>query len=741
MLFRRFLLRFCVLLCGLSVLYGCSQDEALDVVGGMSPPAAGTAPAPAAPEADDEADTPPVYTGDLKALKERGRLRILIPANIGGVFYLPRAGWPVEAQHEAAADFARTQGLQAELVPVEKFTDLIPALLEGRGDIIAANLTITESRRRKIGFSVPLTSVRQQVMVAANVAGIGRTEDLAGKRVMVQRGSSFWERLVSLREQYPTIELIERPADMSDEGELDAVVAGRVDASVRDSNIAAMYLSYRDDLRVAFEFPGTDDIAWGIRPDAKQLQAALSEFLHLELLSGGERQLHTDDLDGIKQRRVLRVLLRNNAASYFLYRGELHGFEYELAKAFADANRLRLEVIVPDTHAQLLDWLQEGRGDVAAGFLEPSDELTARGISFSRPYHFAPRYLIVHEEDELDCREGLEGRTVTVRRSSPYWQDLLNLQQAGGKFEIAAAPEDMETEELIELVAAGEIDATVADGHLLDIELARGLPVKSGFEMSGERAHAVAVRAENEKLLAALDRFIKEQYKGVVYNILYKKYFTNSRNIRNLAAGRIGGEEGGGLSPYDEAMRKYADKYGFDWRLIAAQMYQESRFDPKAKSFAGAQGLLQVMPRTARFMGFKEIKKPEDGIHAGVKYLDWVRNRFEPTLPFDERMWFTLAAYNAGHGHVEDARRLARQKGWDGDRWFDNAEKAMLLLSKEKYAAKARYGYVRGIEPVSYVRNIRQRYRAYVEIAGDKLSQSQADGTQTLPGEGLAAGG
>ena len=104
-------------------------------------------------------------------------------------------------------------------------------------------------------------------------------------------------------------------------------------------------------------------------------------------------------------------------------------------------------------------------------------------------------------------------------------------------------------------------------------------------------------------------------------------------------------------------------------------------------------------------------------------------------------MWFTLAAYNAGHGHVEDARRLARQKGWDGDRWFDNAEKAMLLLSKEKYAAKARYGYVRGIEPVSYVRNIRQRYRAYVEIAGDKLSQSQPDGTKTLPGQGLAAGG
>jgi membrane-bound lytic murein transglycosylase F len=151
-------------------------------------------------------------------------------------------------------------------------------------------------------------------------------------------------------------------------------------------------------------------------------------------------------------------------------------------------------------------------------------------------------------------------------------------------------------------------------------------------------------------------------------------------------------------------------------------MFQESRFDPKAKSFAGARGLLQVMPKTAKFMGFEQLDQPEQNIHAGVKYLDWVRNRFESSLPFDERMWFTLAAYNAGHGHVQDARRLARQKGWDGDRWFDNTENAMLLLSKKQYAGKARHGYVRGIEPVSYVRNIRQRYRAYVELLEERVS-------------------
>jgi membrane-bound lytic murein transglycosylase F len=308
-----------------------------------------------------------------------------------------------------------------------------------------------------------------------------------------------------------------------------------------------------------------------------------------------------------------------------------------------------------------------------------------------------------------------------VRRSSPYWKDLEALHAAGARFDLVAAAEDVETEELIGWVADGMIDATVADGHLLDIELARGVAVKSGFAISEEREHSVAVRADNPQLLAALDDFIKRQYRGVTYNLLHRKYFTNQRRIRDHAAGRADVPTGGDLSPYDAIIRRYAERYGFDWRLITAQMFQESRFDPEAKSFAGAEGLLQVMPRTAKSMGFEEVTEPERGIHAGVKYLDWVRDRFEPSLPFSERLWFTLAAYNAGHGHVQDARRLARQKGWDGDRWFDNTERAMLLLSKKKYARKARYGYVRGIEPVSYVRNIRQRYRAYVELTEQQV--------------------
>jgi membrane-bound lytic murein transglycosylase F len=145
-------------------------------------------------------------------------------------------------------------------------------------------------------------------------------------------------------------------------------------------------------------------------------------------------------------------------------------------------------------------------------------------------------------------------------------------------------------------------------------------------------------------------------------------------------------------------------------------MYQESRFNPSAKSWAGARGLMQVMPRTAKELGIENLKDPEQGIIAGVRYMAWLRERFEPELSVRDRMWFALAAYNAGAGHVRDARRLARRQGLEPNRWFDNVEKAMLLLSKNKYAKHAAHGYVRGSEPVNYVRQIRDRYQAYLKL-------------------------
>jgi len=145
-------------------------------------------------------------------------------------------------------------------------------------------------------------------------------------------------------------------------------------------------------------------------------------------------------------------------------------------------------------------------------------------------------------------------------------------------------------------------------------------------------------------------------------------------------------------------------------------MYQESRFDPLASNSTGAFGLMQMLPRTAQELGVENLKDPEQAIASGVQYLDWTRDRFSKDLPVQEQMFFSLASYNAGFGHVKDAQRLARQLGLRSDKWFNNVEKAMLLLQRRHYYKKARFGYVRGQEPVNYVRDIHQRYLSYIRI-------------------------
>ena len=193
------------------------------------------------------------------------------------------------------------------------------------------------------------------------------------------------------------------------------------------------------------------------------------------------------------------------------------------------------------------------------------------------------------------------------------------------------------------------------------------------------------------------------------------KYFSSEKRIQRYRQDRITASSG--LSPYDQLVKETANKYQFDWRLITAQMFQESRFDPKSRSAAGARGLMQVLPRTAKELGYSNLEKPKQAIAAGIEYLNWTRERFSDDLPMHERMYFALAAYNAGFGHVKDAQKLATKMGLRADKWFGHVEKAMLLLQQPKYYNKTRFGYCRGSEPVNYVREIQQRYLSYVDIS------------------------
>lgn len=658
------------------------------------------------------------FQGDFIDILRQGKLRILLTRDYSSADYLPRGRSPQAEQQRIVEEFALSHGLMPELVLVENFSKLIPALQAGQGDIVIDNLTINDSRLEKISFSVPVDHVFEQVLVPKNDNSIQRVRDLDGKSVMVDRGSTFWHALKWLKQKrYPDIEILETADGVQTEAVLDLLAAGKIDATIMDSNLVEIYQSYRDDFRVAVNFSGQRDIGWGVRKTAPQLVSEINRYLQLEHSAEDRDKRYTGDLDQIKQRRVLRVLLRNNAASYFLYRGELMGFEYELAREFADYHGLRLEVVVPPSHRDITTWLLEGRADMALSFIEPSQKQSRLGVAFSRPYHYAQQHVVVHRTDPAESLQDLEYRTIFVRHHSRYWERLAQLQEAGARFSLRATDDAVETEQLIQMVSRGKYKATLADEHLLDIELAKGLPVRSALVLEDKVPHAVAVRKRNSQLKQALDEFIKRVYRSEFYNVTYIKYFKSRRSMQRLARGRVIDALKGQISPYDKLVRKYSDRYGFDWRLVTAQMYQESRFDPQAKSHVGARGLMQLMPRTAKAMGVKNTSDPASSIRGGVKYLDWLRDRFDAKLPLSERLWFTLAAYNAGAGHVHDARRLARQIGLDPDRWFGHTEEAMLLLARKQYAKKARYGYVNGREPVNYVRDIRQRFEAYIDLS------------------------
>ena len=654
-----------------------------------------------------------IESGDLAEIRKRGKLRILYPRHTQ-TGRLPRRGSSIDFELDLARDFARQRGLEPVLVYVHSRDELIPSLLAGRGDLIAANLTVTAERKESVAFTVPVAVVREQLVARRDGRKVDGPADLAGRKVAVRRSSSFWDTIGALRTIHPEIEIQEMPETVDTEEIIHRVAVGELDLTVADSNLMEAALEYREDVRAAFNLTADRSIAMAVRPASRELLNALDRYLTEFQLTARNNELHLGDLPEIKERRTLRVLTRNAAATYFLWRGELMGFEYELARAFAEHLGLRLEMIVPPDGQDLLAWLREGRGDIVAAVLTPTEERRRTGVEFSRPYNFVYQVVVSRDyETHLRRADDLAGRTFHVRRSSSYWSALEKLRLDGVPLELEAAPEELETEEIIAKVATGEYDLTLADSNVLDIELTWRDDVRAAFAIGETVPQAWAVRESNPELKAAIDAFVRKEYRGLFYNVIYDKYFENSVKIRRHVTHRFA--RTGDLSPYDRTVRKYAAQYGFDWRLIVAQMYQESRFDPQARSFAGAEGLMQILPCTAEELGITDIYDPEAAIHAGIKYLNWVRDRFEPELSVQDRMWFTLAGYNAGAGHVRDARRLAARQGLSPNQWFGNVERAMLLLSRSQYAQAAQHGYCRCAEPVEYVREIRERYNAYVD--------------------------
>jgi len=236
-----------------------------------------------------------------------------------------------------------------------------------------------------------------------------------------------------------------------------------------------------------------------------------------------------------------------------------------------------------------------------------------------------------------------------------------------------------------------------------------------------------AVRANSPKLLAAVNDFLAQHYqiradstlvRSEFYNVLHKKYFSDRRLIRRREEDPFRLARTGRLSPYDELFRQAAQRYGFDWRLIASVAFQESRFDPQQRSWAGAVGLMQLRPRTAD-VSEDSLLIPAVNVELGVRHLRDLYDSFDYLEP-EERLDFALAAYNAGQGHLEDARILSIVQGRDPNQWEGSVRESLLLLRKPDFHRQVRYGYVRGTETVAYVHDILRRYDLFCQLMRER---------------------
>ncbi|MFD1215914.1 MULTISPECIES: transporter substrate-binding domain-containing protein [Microbulbifer] len=670
-----------------------------------------------------------IERGDLEAITTHGTLRLLAPRGFEDDS-LPRDGLPGDAWRALAEKFARNRGLEPQWVFVDSFADLIPALVDGRGDIIAINFSRTPERASLVAFTRPLEYV-QEVLVTSREKGQKESKKASEEQsvdaadvvqVALRPGSAFAGTINDLSDT--GVEYVPQYLEeaISHDDLLAAVAAGTYPATVIDSNLAEVLLPAYPELQARALLEDRRAIAWAVRTEAPELERALNEYFTEEHLVATQRQQRPKrDWAQIKDSRTLRVLTRNHPASYFMWRGELMGFDYDLLQRFAKDNGLRLSMVVPGPDVDLAEALNAGMGDVIAASLTVTEARKAQGLTFTRPYMQVTEQLIAAvpdpgvDIDTVPVAQRISGQKVAVNPFTSYYTSLETLAAAQEAPLDIVPVEGATTEYLIDAVAKGEYEYTVADSHLVAIERTYRDDFAVLGDLSGERDIAWAVRNDQPELLGELNGFLNQYYRGLFFNVTYNKYFKEEKRTLKKQQERLRTTDQ--LSPFDPIVRKHAVPADRDWRMVVSQMYQESRFNPKARSFAGALGLMQVMPRTAGQMGISQLYEPENGIRAGISYLEWLEERFPKTLSFDQKIYFTLAAYNAGHGHVRDARNLARQMGKDPDLWFGNVEEAMLKLSQPEYYKKARFGYVRGTEPVQYVRQIRERYFGYLSVA------------------------
>jgi len=424
----------------------------------------------------------------------------------------------------------------------------------------------------------------------------------------------------------------------------------------------------------------------------------------------------TGDLDGMEERRVIRVLTVYGLGRYFVDNGREKGLTYELFRMFeADINKrlnkkhIRIHVIfIPVARDELIPGLLAGRGDIAAAGLTITSERDEL-IDFTDPASRPLSEVLVTGQaaPAISSIDDLAGREMYVRASSSYRTSLDELnrrfrEEGKDEIKILDVSEFLEDEDILEMVNSGALEWAVVDDYKARrwADVFENLTVRDDIVFRSGGQIAFAIREDSPKLMATLNEFLKSHRQGTLKgNILINRYIKDFDWTQNV----MGAEDYKRFLEVINIFEKYGDQYGFDYLIVTAQGYQESQLKQSARSRAGAIGIMQLLPSTAADpnVGIPNISETEANIHAGVRYLNFIRNRYfnDPEMDDMNKTLFALAAYNAGPARIARLRNKAEQQGYDPNKWFDNVE---MIAAKEI-----------GRETVQYVSNILKYYVVY----------------------------
>jgi membrane-bound lytic murein transglycosylase MltF len=452
---------------------------------------------------------------------------------------------------------------------------------------------------------------------------------------------------------------------------------------------------------------------------------------HLTLDLKAANKPYTGDLDGMIARHVIRVLVVPSKTFYFMDKGVQRGATYELVRQFEDDLNKKLAqqkrkknvkvrvVFWPVGRSELAEALTSGRGDIAAAGITIT-EYGKKLVDFSAPIYTDMDEVVVSAPGvpAVNSAEELSGKAVYVRKLSSYYDALITFNQRLAaqrkpQVEVKELSEYLEDEDAIEMVSAGLIPMTIIKLPVAkfwkqvfpQITVNEQAAVRTGGEL------AWAIRKGSPQLKAAVDNFIKRNGKGTtIGNTILARYYGSAKYVKN-AASQAERKKFLALIAY---FQKYADKYDVDWLLMAAQGYQESQLNQQVRSPVGAIGVMQVMPATGKEMKVGDIRQTEANIHAGVKYMRWMIDRYyanEPMTKLDKTL-FTFASYNAGARRISGLRKEAARRGLNPNVWFENVE----YVAAEKI----------GAETVTYVANIFKYYVAYRFIMEERAEKEAA---------------